>query len=116
MARLGKNGYTKFIESCADAFAMSHLAVQVSFKTNQIFTSDVSMFTIIMEYAITGQSLENLCIRTKGFSDEELLDRAVALYAWKYLSTAKSSEKDYFYNYLIDLEQRREVHINSLRA
>lgn len=110
-----KNGYTKFLEPCAGAFAMSHLAVQSGFKTNQIEASDVSMFTSIMGYAIMGQSLEELCLHAKGFSDEELLDPAIALYAWKYLSMVKSAGKDYFYNYLIDLEQRRNVHIQALR-
>ena len=72
------------------------------------------MFTSIMGYAMTGQSLETLCLKAKGFSDEELLDPATALYAWKYFSMAKNAEKDYFYNYLIDMEQRREEHIKFL--
>lgn len=110
-----KNGYTKFIEPCAGAFTLSHLAVQAGFKPNQIEASDISMFTSIMGYAITGQSLEKLCLQAKGFSDEELLDPATALYAWKYLSLVKNAGKDYFYNYLIDMEQRREEHINNLR-
>lgn len=110
-----KNGYTKFLEPCAGAFAMSHLAVQSGFKPNQIEASDVSMFTSIMGYAITGQSLEELCLHAKGFSDEELLDPATALYAWKYLSMAKNAGKDYFYNYLIDMEQRREEHVKGLK-
>ena len=109
-----KNGYTKFLEPCAGAFAMSHLAVQAGFKQNQIESSDVSMFTSIMGYAITGQSLEGLCLHARGFSVEELLDPATALYAWKYLSTAKNAEKDYFYNYLVDMEQRRDEHIQFL--
>ena len=98
-----KNGYKKFIEPCAGAFAMSHLAVQAGFKTSQISTSDVSMFTTIMGYSITDQSLKSFCIHATGFSDEELLDPAVALYAWKYFSIVKKADKDYFYSYLIDL-------------
>lgn len=109
-----KNGYTKFVEPCAGAFAMSHLAVQAGFKPNQIESSDVSMFTSIMGYAITGRPLEELCLRAKGFDDDELLNPAVALYAWKYLNLAKNAGKDYFYNYLVDMEQRRDVHIKSI--
>ena len=109
-----KAGYTKFVEPCAGAFAMSHLAVQAGFKPNQIEASDVSMFTSIMGYAITGQSLAELNLHAKGFGDEELLNPAVALYAWKYLNIAKNAGKDYFYNYLIDMEQRRDVHIKAL--
>lgn len=110
-----KHGYKKFVEPCAGAFAMSHLAVQSGFKPGQIEASDVSMFTSIMGYAITDQSLEALELHATGFKDEELLDPAVALYAWKYLSMVKNAGKDYFYNYMIDMEQRREEHIQFLR-
>ena len=55
-----KNGYTRFIEPCAGAFAMSHIAAQSGYKPSEIEASDVAMFTSIMGYAITGQSLEEL--------------------------------------------------------
>lgn len=109
-----KNGYTKLVEPCAGAFAMSHLAVQSGFKPEQIEASDVSMFTSIMGYAITGKSLEELEIQAKGFSHEELLNPAIALYAWKYLSMVKNAGKEYFYNFMIDLEDRREEHIKAI--
>lgn len=109
-----KNGYKKFVEPCAGAFAMSHLAVQSGFKSSQIESSDVSMFTTIMGYAITNQPLSELCLHATGFSDEELLNPATALYAWKYLNIVKNAGKDYFYNYLIDMEQRRNEHIKSI--
>lgn len=112
---LGRTVIKNFLEPCAEAFAMSHLAVQSGFKQNHIESFDVSMFTSIMGYARTGQSLAEICLHAKGFSDEELLDPAVALYAWKYLSMAKNAEKDYFYNYLIDIEKRRYEHIKFLR-
>ena len=43
--------------------------------------------TSIMGYAITDQPLGELEIRAYGFTDEELLDPAVALYAQLYLRT-----------------------------
>ena len=110
-----KAGYTKFVEPCAGAFAMSHLAIQTGFKPSQIDASDVSMFTAIMGYAITDRPLSELCLQAKGFSDKELLNPAVALYAWKYLSVASHAGKDYYYNYLVDLKQRREEHIKALQ-
>lgn len=109
------NGYTKFVEPCAGAFAMSHLAVQSGFKPSEIESSDVSMFSSIMGYAVTGRSLDELEIHAKGFSDEELLDPAVAMYAWKYLSTVKNAGKEYFYNFMLDLASRREEHIKNIR-
>lgn len=110
-----KSGYTKFVEPCAGAFAMSHLAVQSGFKPSEIESSDVSMFTSIMGYAVTGKPLDELEIHAKGFTDEELLDPAVAMYAWKYLSTVKNAGKEYFYNFMLDLAGRREEHIANIR-
>ena len=80
-----KNGYTRFVEPCAGTFAMSNLAIQNGYKPEQIETSDVSMMSSVMGYAITGKPLDELEIHAQGFSDEELLDPAVALYAQMYL-------------------------------
>lgn len=110
-----KNGYTRFVEPCAGAFAMSHIAAQSGYKHSEIEASDVAMFTSIMGYAITGQSLEELEIHAHGFSDEELLDPAVALYAQLYLRTTKHAGQQYFYNILRDLEYRRDQHIAEIR-
>lgn len=110
-----KNGYTRFVEPCAGAFAMSHIAAQCGFKPEQIEASDVAMFTSIMGYAITGQPLDELEIRAFGFSDEELLDPAVALYAQLLLRTAKSAGKEYFFSILRDLEYRKAEHLKDIR-
>ncbi len=110
-----KAGYTRFVEPCAGTFAMANLAVQAGFKPEQIETSDVSMMTSVMGYAITGQSLEPLEIHAQGFSDEELLDPATALYAQIYLRTSKSAGNEYYHNMLVDLRRRRVEHIESIR-
>lgn len=87
-----KNGYTRFVEPCAGTFAMSNLAVQNGFKPSQIECSDVAMMPSVLGYAITEQSLEPLEIHAQGFTDEELLDPATALYAQLYLRTSKMLE------------------------
>lgn len=110
-----KSGYTRVVEPCAGAFAMSHLAVQSGFKGEQIESSDVAMFTSIMGYAIMGKTLEDLEIKAEGFTDEEMKDPATALFAQIYLRTAKQAGKDYFNNILLDLQFRRDEHIKALR-
>lgn len=109
-----KAGYTRVVEPCAGAFAMSHLAVQAGFKGEQIEASDVAMFTSIMGYAIMGKTLEDLEIKAEGFTDEEMKDPATALFAQIYLRTAKQAGKDYFHNILLDLHYRREEHIKDI--
>ena len=71
-------GYTRFVEPCAGTFAMANLAVDTGYKPSQIETSDVSMMPTILGYAICGKPLDDLEIKAKGFSDEELLDPATA--------------------------------------
>ena len=110
-----KNGYTRFVEPCAGTFAMSNLAIQNGYKPEQIETSDVSMMSSVMGYAITGKPLDELEIHAQGFSDEELLDPAVALYAQMYLRTSKTAGNEYFFNLLKDLRGRREEHIEHIR-
>lgn len=109
------SGYTRFVEPCAGTFAMANLAVQAGFKPEQIETSDVSMMTSVLGYAITDQSLESLEIHAQGFSDEELLDPATALYAQLYLRTTKNAGNAYFHNMLMDLKYRRKEYIQSIR-
>ena len=92
-----KSGYTRFVEPCAGTFAMANLAVRSGFKPEQIETSDVSMMTTVLGYAITDQSLEPLEIHAQGFTDQELLDPATALYAQMYLRT--SNPPTYFSGY-----------------
>ncbi len=110
-----QSGYTRFVEPCAGTFAMANLAIQSGFKPEQIETSDVNMMTSVMGYAITGQSLEPLEIHAQGFTDEELLDPAVALYAQIFLRTSKSAGNEYFHNILRDLKVRREEHVETIR-
>lgn len=110
-----QSGYTRFVEPCAGTFAMANLAVRSGFKPERIETSDVSMMTSVMGYAITGQSLEPLEIHAQGFTDEELLDPATALFAQIYLRTSKSAGNEYFHNMLVDLRTRKAEHIESIR-
>lgn len=108
-------GYTRFVEPCAGTFAMSNLAIDTGYKPKQIETSDVSMMPTIFGYAIMGKPLDELEIHAKGFSDEELLDPATALYAQLYLRTAKKAGTEYFHNLLNDLAYEREKYVQQIR-
>lgn len=110
-----RNGYNRFVEPCAGTFAMSHLAAQSGFRADQIENSDVSMMSSIMGYAIMGKDISELKIKAEGFTEEEMSDPAIALYAWLYLKTVKGAGREYFYNMLLDLEYRKEEHIQKIR-
>lgn len=107
-------GYTKFVEPCAGTFAMSNLAIDTGYKPCQIETSDVSMMPTILGYAIMGKPLDELEIHAKGFSDKELLDPPMALYAQLYLRTVKRAGTEYFHNLLNDLVYNREKYLKQI--
>lgn len=110
-----KAGFTRVVEPCCGAFAMAHLAIQAGFKPEQIECSDVTMFSSIMGYALMDKSLEDLEIEATGFTKEELLDPATALYALMYLKTMMTAGSEFFYAMLKDLELRRDDHIAKIQ-
>ncbi|RJX18518.1 MAG: hypothetical protein C4570_06465 [Ammonifex sp.] len=110
-----RQGYTRFIEPCAGAFAMAHLAQSVGWPADQIDTSDVSMFSSIMGYAITGQDLAGLRLEADGYEGEDLTDPAVALWTHLVLRTATKAGKTYFAELLHDLHKRQEHHVGVIR-
>jgi len=110
-----KAGYNRFVEPCAGAFAMSHLAVQSGFKPEQIEASDVSMFSSIFGYAIMDKPLDELELKSSIYSEEELKDPAMALFALMVLKTIAHAGDDFFYSMLADLEYRKEEHLKKIR-
>lgn len=73
------HGYRRFVEPCAGAFAMSHLAAEVGWPHEDIDASDITLFTSVMGYAITGESLEPFHVRAEGFEKEDTTDPAIVL-------------------------------------
>lgn len=110
-----KNGYERFIEPCAGALAMSFLASESGFNPKNIEASDVSYFSGVLGRAVSGKSIEDMGIQAEGFTEEELKDPAVALYAQLYLRMVSKAGKEYFLELLKDLEYRREEYIEDIR-
>lgn len=110
-----KKGYEHFVEPCAGALAMSVLAREAGYKTEQITASDVSYFSGIVGRYIKGEGIEEMEIEAEGFTQEEMQDHATALFAQLYLKLIKSSGKEYFMQLFQDLRYRREIHIANIR-
>ncbi len=106
-----EKGYTRFVEPCAGALAMSFIAAEAGFEPKNIEASDVSYFSGAYARGINGKTTEDMEIVAEGFSSEELLNPATALYAQLYLKMAKNAGQDYFYELFKDLKLRREEHI-----
>lgn len=84
-----ERGYSRFVEPACGALAMSHLALQAGFHPTRIEASDVSLFSAVMGYAVTGQPLDALGIKLRNVSDElmelDTTDPAVVLWLISYL-------------------------------
>lgn len=110
-----KAGYTRFVEPCAGAMAMSYLAAEAGWKPEQIEASDISYFSGVMGRAIMDESTADMHISAKGFTAKELEDPATALYAQLYLRTAQTAGKEYFYELLKDLEFCKKEHLAEIQ-
>ena len=108
-------GYTRVVEPCAGAFAMTHLAKQAGYSSKNIEASDVTLFSSVMGYALSGKPLDELNIKAKDFTKEEMSDPATVMYAIMYYRTANMVRNDYTYELLRDIEKKRDDYINSLR-
>lgn len=108
-------GYNRFVEPCAGALAMSFLAAESGFEPASIEASDVSYFSGVMGRAVSDRSIEDMCIKAEGFTEEELKDPAVALYAQLYLRTVSKAGKDYFLEIVKDLKYRKEECVQNIR-
>ncbi len=110
------HNYNRFVEPCAGAMAMSYLAAECGYPPDCIEASDISYFSGAFARGINGETTEGMRIEAEGFTEEELRDPAVALYAQLYLRTLTKAGRDYFYQLLLDLKYRRDEHIETIRA
>ena len=110
-----KEGYTRFVEPCAGALAMSFLAAESGFEPENIEASDVSYFSGVFGRAVSDKSIEDKGIKAAGFTEEELRDPATALYAQLYLRMVSRAGKDYFLEILRDLKLRKAECIKDIQ-
>lgn len=111
MSNALRQGFTRIVEPCCGAFAMSHLAVQAGFRPEQIEASDVTLFSSLYGYAIMEKPLDDLEISIEGLADAERGDYAAIMYRLIYSRIRREAGSDYFYAMLRDLELNRDTHV-----
>lgn len=109
-----KKGYTRFIEPCSGALAMSFLAGECGFEAENIEASDVTFFSGVLGRAVEGRPLDDMEIEIEGFTAEELKDPATALFAQLYWRKAKSTGVEYFREIMKDIFLRKDEHIEKI--
>lgn len=108
-------GYERFIEPCAGALAMSYIAAEAGFDPKKIEASDVSFFSGAFGRGVMRTDTSDMCIEAEGFTPEELLDPATALYAQAYLRMTQKAGVEFYYEYLRDLKYNREKHVQHIQ-
>lgn len=59
-------GYSRIVEPCAGSLAMAQYYLAAGFKPDRIETSDVTLFSAALGYAVTGKDLRELDVRLDG--------------------------------------------------
>ena len=108
-------GYNRFIEPCAGALAMSYVAAEAGFDPKNIEASDVSYFSGAFGRGVMRTDTSDMEISAEGFTSEELLDPATALYAQAYLRMVQKAGVEFYIEYLRDLKYNREKHIQHIQ-
>ena len=108
-------GYERFIEPCAGALAMSYVAAEAGFDPKKMEASDVSFFSGAFGRGVMKTDTSDMGIVAEGFTAEELLDPATALYAQAYLRMTQKAGVEFYYEYLRDLKLNKEKHIHHIQ-
>lgn len=99
---------------CCGQLSIAHVAIASGWKQEQIIASDVSLFTTVLGYYITQQSLEHLAIHVDG-EPVDPFDYAGVLYSIK-LKTVAARSKHYYQQLLIsDFVSRKNEHLAKLQ-
>jgi hypothetical protein len=108
-------GYTDIVEPCCGSFAMSRIAAEVGYAQDRIDASDVSLFSAVFGRAITGQPLDDLEIKIRGFPGEDFSKPEAVLWAQNILRNANLGNSYYLSQIIQDLYDRKEFHQGKIR-
>lgn len=113
--KTGKSsGYSKLIEPCAGAFAMSQIAAEVGFDPKLMEASDVCLMSTILGYAMMDKPLDGLDIShptlDEGYTYVDVLYHQLLLMR---ANTDGSSE--YGYQLLVDLTKNKAHYLEVLQ-
>lgn len=107
-------GYTKLVEPCAGAFAMSQIGAEVGLDPKLMQASDVCLMSAVLGYAMMDKPLDDLEIKhptlKEGASYVDVLYHQLLLMR---ANTDGSSE--YGYQLLVDLTTRKEYYLKVLQ-
>lgn len=121
LLRLGRGFFSRVIIPCCGQFSLAKVALEAGYKPEQIYTSDISLFSSILGTLASGQPLETLPMQVlepyaqhyRGLSDD--LDRAAYL---MYLMKAcqLDPDKPYEGGFRVEFDGKPQRYIEQARA
>jgi hypothetical protein len=110
-----KRRFVRIVEPCAGAFVMPSVHRQAGWRGEQIETSDVSLYTSLVGFAVTGQKLDPLEVTIDGkpvpLTGNPIDDAALVLFEQLRLRMEKRAQVFYWNEIRRDLRLRREDHV-----
>lgn len=120
LSHLRQKGYEKIIVPCCGQFVMVKAAIEAGYKKENIFASEISLFSNLLGYYYSEQNINDIQYKVldeveskkhKSFKTDE--EKLAQLF---YLMKVAQIRKDVFYEneYLIELIENREKYIKNL--
>ena len=116
-----QRGYTRYVEPAAGAFTMPLVAVEAGWKPEQMWCSDVGLYSSIVGKVCAGDPLEELGVRVDGelvdLPDADIATQGAFL-LWKQLlvRTEARPQVDYWLHMVDDLIVYQREHIEKIRS
>lgn len=108
-------GYTKIVEPCCGAFALSRIALEVGYKAEDMDASDVSLFSAVIGRYLNGKSCKELNVKARGFDGCDLTDAPTILWAQNVLRNSMNGTFYYTTQILQEMYESKERQIESIR-
>lgn len=91
-----KERYPKLVIPCAGKFGVAEVAVEAGYRPEDIYLSDVSLFSALLACHINSEPLGQLCIQAEGdLNYLDLQDAPTVAFAMK-LAVKRNTAKSYY--------------------
>jgi len=112
---LRARGYNRIVEPCAGSLAMAQYYLAAGYPPDRIETSDVTLFSAALGYAVTGRDLRDLDIKLDGkplpMTGDPARDAAEVIFTQALAKREAASKIAWEAAFAYDMQTRKEQHV-----
>lgn len=118
-----KKGYEKVIIPCVGQFAMAKVAIEAGYKKENIYTSEISLFSCLLGYLYSGKEIKSLNFKLSEFLKKEYdeqrdeISRVALIFYFMKLKQLENLNKNFYMNEIYkNFHLKKEEYIEKLKS